>query len=182
VPGAGYEEPDLRAAVVQVVEDLDLSDLTLAGESMGATVSLTASLDLGDRVRRIVAVNTYDYADGLKRANLLARVVITNVCLPVWGPIGARVEPKPILGGILRGGLHDPDRFPGHYLDEVSRVGRRPGYPVVARGIYLNLESLIASRARYADISVPVTLVYCDDDWSRPSDRRGHNTSVPRGP
>ncbi len=75
VPGAGYEEPALRAAVVRVVEDLDLSDLTLAGESMGATLSLTASVDLGDRVRRIVAFNTYDFADGLKRANLLARAV-----------------------------------------------------------------------------------------------------------
>ena len=41
VPGASYEEPALRAAVVRVVEDLDLSDLTLAGESMGATLSLT---------------------------------------------------------------------------------------------------------------------------------------------
>jgi pimeloyl-ACP methyl ester carboxylesterase len=75
VPGASYEEPALRAAVVRVVEELDLSDLTLAGESMGATVALTASLDLGDRMRRIVTFNTYDFADGVKRANPLARVV-----------------------------------------------------------------------------------------------------------
>ena len=72
VPGASYEEPALRAAVVRVVERLDLSDVTLAGESMGATLSLTASTDLGARVRRIIAVNTYDFADGIKRANLLA--------------------------------------------------------------------------------------------------------------
>jgi len=179
VPGASYEEPALRAAVVKVVRDLDLSDLTLAGESMGATLSLTASVDLGDRVRRVVAFNTYDYADGLKRANLLARLVITNVRLPVLGPIVARLETKQIVGGILRGGLHDPARFPDQYLDELRRVGRRPGYPAVARGIYLNLGSLIASRGRYADISVPVTLVYGDGDWSRPSDRRANITSVP---
>jgi pimeloyl-ACP methyl ester carboxylesterase len=55
VPGASYEEPASRAAVVKVVEDLNLSDLTLAGESMGATLSLTVSVDLGERVRRIVA-------------------------------------------------------------------------------------------------------------------------------
>src|SRR5207247_6998924 len=40
VAGASYEEPALRAAVVRVVEDLELTDLTLAGESMGATLSL----------------------------------------------------------------------------------------------------------------------------------------------
>ena len=179
VPGASYEEPALRAAVVRVVEDLDLSDLILAGESMGATISLTASIDLGDRVRGIVAFKPYDYADGVERANLLARLVITNVRLPVWGEIGARLENKQIAGGILRGGLHDPSRFPDHYLDELRRVGRRPGYPHVARAIYRNLGSLIASRARYAGISVPVTLVYGDDDWSRPSDRQANIESVP---
>jgi pimeloyl-ACP methyl ester carboxylesterase len=179
VPGAGYEEPALRAAVVRVVEDLDLSDLTMAGESMGATLALTASPDLGERVRRIVAFNTYDFADGLKRANPLARLVVGNIRLPVWGPIFARLENKQILAGILRGGLHDPRQLPDHYLAELRRVGRRPGYPAVSRAIYRNLESLIAARGRYAGIDVPVTLVYGDEDWSRPSDRQANIESVP---
>jgi pimeloyl-ACP methyl ester carboxylesterase len=179
VPGASYEEPALRAAVVRVVEDLNLSDLTLAGESMGATLSLTASVELGDRVRRIVAFNTYDFADGIERASLLARLVVGNIRLPVWGPIGARLENKQVLKGVLRGGLHDPSQLPDHYLDELRRVGRRPGYPTVARAIYRNLESLIAARGRYAGIHVPVTLVYGDQDWSRPSDRQANIESVP---
>jgi pimeloyl-ACP methyl ester carboxylesterase len=179
VPGARYDEAALRAAVVRVVEDLGLSDVTLAGESMGATLSLTASVDLGDRVLRVVAFNTYDFADGVERANLLARLVVGNIRLPGWGPIVARLESKPLVRGILRGGLHDPRQLPDHYLDELSRVGRRPGYPVVARAIYRNLESLIAARARYTRISVPVTLVYGDEDWSRPSDRQANIESVP---
>jgi pimeloyl-ACP methyl ester carboxylesterase len=179
VPGASYEEPALRAAVVRVVEDLDLSDLTLAGESMGATLSLTASVDIGDRVRRVVAVNTYDFADGIKRANLLARLVVGSIRFPVWGPMFGRLENKQILRGVMRGGLHDPRQLPAHYLDELRRVGRRSGYPTVARAIYRNLDSLIAARARYAGIRVPVTLVYGDGDWSRPSDRRANIESVP---
>ena len=146
---------------------------------MGATVSLTASVDLGDRVRRIVAVNTYDFADGIERASLLARLVIGNIRLPVWGPIGARLENKTILKAVLQGGLHDPSQLPDHYLDELRRVGRRPGYPTVARAIYRNLESLIAARERYARINVPVTLVYGDEDWSRPSDRQANIEAVP---
>jgi pimeloyl-ACP methyl ester carboxylesterase len=179
VPGASYEEPALRAAVVRVVEDLDLSDLTLAGESMGATLSLTASVDLDDRVRRIVAFNTYDFADGIERASLLARLVVGNIRLPGWGPIGARLENRQILKRVLRGGLHDPGQLPDHYLDELRRVGRRRGYPTVARAVYRNLESLIAARERYARINVPVTLVYGDEDWSRPSDRQANIGSVP---
>ena len=179
VPGARYDEAALRAAVVRVVEDLDLSGVTLAGESMGATLSLTASVDLGDRVRHIVAFNTYDFTDGVKRANLLARLVVGGIRLPGWGPIFARLESKAIVGGILRGGLHDPGRMPDHYLDELRRVGRRPGYSMVARAIYRNLESLIAARERYSRINVPVTLVYGDEDWSRPSDRQANFESVP---
>lgn len=180
VPGARYDEAALRAAVIRVVEDLDLSDVTMVGESMGATLTLTASVDLTDRVRRIVAFNTYDFADGMKRANLVARLVIGNIRLPGWGPIFARLESKPLLGGIMRGGLHDPRRLPDHYLGELRRVGRRPGYPVVVRAIYRNMESLIAARERYARIDVPVTLVYGEEDWSRPSDRRANSESVSR--
>jgi pimeloyl-ACP methyl ester carboxylesterase len=179
VPGASYEEPALRAAVVRVVEDLDLSDLTLAGESMGATLSLTASVDLGVRVRRIVAFNTYDFADGIKRANLLARIAVGSIRAPVVGPIVAGLDNRQVFKGVMGGGLHDPSQLPDHYLDELRRVGRRQGYPTVARAIYRNLESLIAARERYARINVPVTLVYGDEDWSRPSDRQANIESVP---
>jgi pimeloyl-ACP methyl ester carboxylesterase len=179
VPGASYEEPALRAAIVRVVQQLDLSDVMLAGESIGATIALTASVDLGDRVRRIVAFNTYDFADGLKRASLFARVVAGSIEAPVLGPIAARLENKQIVRGVMRGGLQDPRQLPDHYLDELRRVGRRPGYPTVARAILRNLDSLIAARERYARISVPVTRVYGDHDWSRPSDRQANIESVP---
>jgi pimeloyl-ACP methyl ester carboxylesterase len=179
VPGASYQEPALRAAIVRVVEELDLSDLTLAGESMGATLALTASVDLGGRVRRIVALNTYDFADGVKRASLFARLMAGSIEAPVVGPMVARLENRHILRGVLRGGVHDPRHLPDHYLDELARVGRRPGYPTVARAILRNLDSLIAARDRYARINVPVTLVYGDHDWSRPSDRQASIESVP---
>ena len=39
--------------------------------------------------------------------------------------------------------------------------------------------SLIAARDRYARINVPVTLVYGDEDWSRPSDRQANVEFVP---
>src|SRR5437764_6065979 len=103
VPGASYEEPALRAAVKRLITQLDLRDVTLLGESIGAVLALTTAADLPDRIRRIVAVNTYDYAGGIARSSLLARVIITGVISPGLGPRLARLEPKPIMRAILTG-------------------------------------------------------------------------------
>lgn len=51
------------------------------------------------------------------------------------------------------------------------RSGRREGYPMVARAIYRSLEGFKRARHRYVAVSVPVTLVYSDYDWSRPAER-----------
>jgi pimeloyl-ACP methyl ester carboxylesterase len=84
-PDASYTEPALRSAIVELVNMLDLEDVTLAGESMGATVSLTASTQLERRVRRVVAFNAYDYSGGVGRANAVAAAYIGAARLPVGG-------------------------------------------------------------------------------------------------
>jgi pimeloyl-ACP methyl ester carboxylesterase len=83
----------MRAAVKRLVTQLDLGDVTLLGESMGAVLALTAAADLPDRVKRVVAVNAYDYAGGIARSSLLARVIVTGVITPGVGPMLARLEP-----------------------------------------------------------------------------------------
>jgi pimeloyl-ACP methyl ester carboxylesterase len=179
-PGASYTEPALRHALVEFVKALNMTDITLAGESMGATVSLTASTELEDRVRGVVAFNPYDYPQGVGRANRVASVYIGSARLPAIGPVVTRMENKPALGIVLRGGLADASKLPGHYLAELRRVGRRRGYPRVAREVYRNVDSMIAARALYARVTAPVTLIYGDHDWSRPPEREA-NLALLRG-
>ncbi len=147
VPGASYEEPAMRAAVETLLTQVDLRDVTLLGESMGATLALTAAADL-------------PLAPGVGR-----RI--------------AAVEPKPIMRAVLRGGLGDKTALRDDYLEELLQVGRRPGYPTVARGVYGNLPSLIAARSRYREVIAPVHLVYGQKDWSRPSDRDANRQLLP---
>jgi pimeloyl-ACP methyl ester carboxylesterase len=130
-------------------------------------------------VRRVVAVNPYDYAGGIARSGLLARLVVTGVLAPGIGPRFAAVEPRPIMRAVLRGGLADKTALREDYLDELLKVGRRPGYPVVAHGVYGNLPSLIAARARYPEVSAPVHFLYGRRDWSRPSDREANRNLLP---
>ncbi|MEU9172904.1 alpha/beta hydrolase [Streptomyces sp. NPDC048420] len=179
VPGASYDEPGMRAGVERLLTELDLDDVTLVGESMGAVLALTAAADLPERVRRVVAVNAYDFPGGIARSSLLARVVVGGVLTPGVGPVVAGVEPKPVVGRILKGGLVDKTALREDYLDELLQVGGRPGYPGVARAVYQSMPSLIAARSRYPEVKAPVHLVYGEKDWSRPSDRQANKDLLP---
>jgi pimeloyl-ACP methyl ester carboxylesterase len=170
-PGASYDEPALRRALVEFVSTLDIGGVVLAGESMGATLSLSAATELGERVRDVVAFNPYDYPQGVGRANRVASVYTRGARLPAIGPLVTRMENEPVLGIVLRGGLVDGSKLPGHYLAELRRVGRRRGYPRVAREVFRNVDSMVAARALYGRVSAGVTLVYGDRDWSRPPER-----------
>ena len=179
VSGASYEEPAMRAAVKNLIARLDLRDVTLLGESMGAVLALTTAADLPERVRRVLAVNPYDYAGGIKRSSFLARFIVTGVLAPGIGPTLAGLEPKPIVRAVLNGGLVDTRALRDDYLDELLKVGLRPGYPTVARSVYAALPSLIAARSRYREVNAPVHLIYGDKDWSRPSDRQANKQLLP---
>jgi pimeloyl-ACP methyl ester carboxylesterase len=155
VPGASYDEPALRAGVKRLITALDLGDVTLLGESIGAVLALTTAADHPDRIRQVIAVNPYDYRGGIKRSGLLARAIVSGVIAPGVGPRLAKLEPKPVMRSILRDGLVDKTALSEDYLDELLNVGQRPGYPTVARAIYRNLPTMIAARDRYSAIKAP---------------------------
>ena len=180
VPGASYDEPAMRDAVKRLINELDLQGVTVLGESIGAVLALTVAADLPDRIRRVVAVNPYDYAGGAKRSSLLARLIITAVLAPGIGPAFAAVEPKPVMRAVLHGGLVDKTALQDDYLDELLKVGRRPGYPVVARAVFGNLPSMIAARSRYTQVQAPIHLIYGEEDWSRQSDREANRQLLPQ--
>ncbi|MHB2210661.1 alpha/beta fold hydrolase [Methylobacterium sp. CM6257] len=188
LPGFGWsdihddavpDEPSLRAKIKDALTILGIEHPILVGESIGATLALSIAADLGSAVDRVVAFNTYDYRPGLERANLLASVIVKSVRAPVVGPIFAALENRQILAGIMSGGVHDPKVWPADLLDEFARVGKRPGYSRVARGVMKALPSFVAARQLYPRIRVPVTLVWGDKDWSNLEDRAGVERAVP---
>ncbi len=178
-PGANYNEPDLRKAVVEFVEGLDLKDVTLVGESMGATLSLTASTELGDRLRQIVALNSYDYPQGVERANLLAAIVVKALKAPGIGLVFSKMSNPMILGGIMRGGFYDGRKLPKDFVLELLRSAKRTGYATAETKYFRALPSFIAARGLYPRVKTPVTLVYGDHDWSKPKERAEVAALVP---
>lgn len=173
---ASYDEPYMRSAVIAFIEKLDLREVTLAGESIGAVLALTVAGTLPERIKAVVSSNTYDYdtryADGVRRGNFFANVVLGHYAIQGIGAIFAALENKLFLGIIMRGGLRNKCWMPNSLLTEFIRVGRRKGYPYVARSIFAGWRSWSQARALYAAVKAPVKLIYGDHDWSTLDERQ----------
>lgn len=173
---AQYDEPYMRSGVIGFIEQLDLKDLTIAGESIGAVLALTVSRHLPQRVARVIASNTYDYdtryADGVRRGNFLANFVLFNFSIPINGAIFAALENRFLLGWILRGGLGKRRSMPEELVREFDRVGRRRGYRYVERNLLKNWRSWGQARSQYPKQNTQVTLIYGEKDWSTAEERR----------
>lgn len=171
-----YDEPYMRQAMVTFIEKLNLSDVTLAGESIGAVLALTVASQIPQRIIKVIASNTYDYetryADGLRRGNLFSNIVIANYAIPIHGAIFAFFENWLFLGLSMKGGLKNKRWMPSSLLSEFNRTGYRSGYRYVERNVFSNWQSWDKARALYLGVKAPVTLVYGDHDWSRIHERQ----------
>jgi pimeloyl-ACP methyl ester carboxylesterase len=184
-PSASFDEPYFRRAVIRFIEELDLSNVTLVGESIGGALALTVAASLPQRVRRVYAINPYDYetryGDGIRRGNWFANFIIGSLQIPLIGAMNASLENKIVLGKIMGGGYHDPRKLPADLLAEFNEVARRPGYKRTARKVLAGWQSWSKARDYYRQISAPVTLIYGDSDWSRPNERERTRSLIPVG-
>ena len=173
---ANYDEPYFRSAVITFIQKLDLREVTLVGESIGAVLALTVASKLPERIKAVVSSNTYDYdtryADGVRRGNFVANFILGQFAIPVFGAVFAVMENKPLLGLILRGGLHMKRWMPNHLLTEFNRVGYRKRYRYVERNVFANWRSWGEARSMYAAIKAPVKLIYGEHDWSTLDERK----------
>lgn len=172
---APYDEPYMRQAVVGFLNALDLRDVTIAGESIGAALALTAAAEIPERIRAVYAFNTYDYetrfGDGIRRGNWFANFIISGLQVPVFGAIGGALENRMVLKKIMGGGYADPRKLPPDLLAEFDRVSRRPHYRSMARKVLFGWRSWSKARELYPMVKAPVTLIYGDRDWSRIPER-----------
>jgi pimeloyl-ACP methyl ester carboxylesterase len=182
-PSANFDEPYFRQAVIRFIEELNLSEVTLVGESIGGALALTVAASLPHRVKRVYAINPYDYetryGDGIRRGNWLANFIIGSLQVPVLGAVNASLENKMVLGKIMGGGYHDPRKLPSDLLADFNEVARRPGYKRAARKVLAGWRSWSNARDYYRQISAPVTLIYGDSDWSRPDERERTRSLIP---
>ena len=180
IPGADYTATFFIGAVAGFLDQLDLQEAVLVGESIGGTIALGLAARRNRRVRAVVAINPYDYdrGRGLMRVSPISWVILAVNDVPVIGGTFARLRQYWIVKHILDGGLHR-GRLSAPLAQEFYGVGNRPGHARAFASLIHHWPSWEEERERYGDLRVPVLLLYGDHDWSRPDERAETARRVP---
>ena len=182
-PNGVFDEPYLRRGVIGFIETLDLTDVTLVGESIGGALALTVAAALPNRISRVVSVNPYDYetryGDGIRRGNWFSNLIIGSLQIPLLGALNASLENRFVLRKIMGGGYYDSCKLSADLLASFDKAAHRPGYKRAARKVLAGWRSWSKARDHYRQVAAPVTLIYGDNDWSRPDERERTRSLLP---
>jgi pimeloyl-ACP methyl ester carboxylesterase len=181
IPRAEYTPELFVTAVAGFLDQLEIQDATLVGESIGGTIALLLAARGNRRVRRVVAINPYDYdaGRGLRRSSFLANVLFGVSGVPILGPTFMRLRLFPIQKRIFEGGVVRKASLPPSLVREMYQVGNRRGHNAAFMSLVRHWAGWEAARAEYGKIDRPVVLLYGDADWSRPEEREADARAIP---
>jgi pimeloyl-ACP methyl ester carboxylesterase len=181
IPPVHYTADFFVTSVARFLDRLDIENATLVGESIGGTIALLLAARGNPRVRRVVAINAYDYdaGRGLRRSSMLANVLLGLSQIPILGPTIMRLRQFPIEKRIFEGGVARKESLPLPLAREMYRVGNRPGHRRAFMSLVHHWPDWEKARMEYGSIDRPVLLLYGDADWSRPEEREANARAIP---
>ena len=162
-------------SISKFIKNLEINNLTIAGESIGAVLSASISLKLPKHIKRIFMFNPYDYdsyfGEGIQRGNLFARFILFHISLPIVGQLFSSLENKFILKNVMGGGFINPKSLTNEYLNLLCTSITKKGYVYHFRNVLQKFKKNKAIEEVYKKIKVPIKLVYGVDDWAHESER-----------
>ncbi len=181
IPATDYTPVFFTDAVGKFLDEQRIENATVAGISIGGTIALLLAARRHPGVARVVAINAYDYARGrgAARANVVAWLVFTLARIPVLGETVMRFRNPLVERKIMEGGVAEPDALPVSFLRELHATGCHRGQYRAFLNLIRNAHKWEEARMKYGKISVPVLVVYGDQDWSRESERRSTVERIP---
>ena len=167
-----YNQEFMTDSIVSFIEDLDLTKLTIAGESIGAVLAATISKKIPRRINKIFCFNAYDYdrrfAQGVMRGNFMAAFLLFHVSLPLGlGVFFAKLESFPTLWMIFRRGVHKKSAITTEYIKLLCTSTKKPGFIYHERNVFQNHKSWLNDGSLYQGLKTPVNLIYGESDWSK---------------
>jgi pimeloyl-ACP methyl ester carboxylesterase len=181
IPDSDYRPELFVDTVEKFLEQMGIDNATVAGISIGGVIPLLMAAKQNPRVAKVVSINPYDYDEGggIRRANLTARLIFTLAEIPVIGETVMRLRNSMIERKILEGGVFDRSAVSKKFAGQIVASGARKGHyraflRVVRAGHYWN-----DAHGAYPRIKVPVLVIYGDEDWSKPEERRRTISEIP---
>ena len=171
-----YVHSFLTDSIVSFIEDLNLKNLTIVGESIGAVLAATIAKKIPSRIKKIFCFNAYDYdkrfAQGVMRGNFMATFLLFHVSLPLGlGVFFAKLESFPTLWMIFRGGVHKKSAITSEYIKLLCTSTKKPGFIYHERNVFQNHKSWLNDGSLYQGLKTPVNLIYGESDWSKQDEK-----------
>ncbi len=178
-----YRPEHFYGWVEQFLEKADIRDATVAGMSIGGTIVLELAARNNPRISRVVSINPFDYESsysaGLKGSSALARVIFSTTPIPFLGEAVMRMRNDVVERKLFEGGVTDPAALSDSFFKELVNSGNRQGH---ARGFISLLRQAHHwqdARQNYPNISMPVLLIYGDNDWAPEHERQQTISLIP---
>jgi pimeloyl-ACP methyl ester carboxylesterase len=181
IPSSNYRPEFFIRSVEAFLEHADLTEVTLAGVSIGGAIPLVIAAKRNPRVTKVVSINPYDYGKGMgiRRGNLVARLVFTLAKVPVLGETVMRLRNPLLERRIMEGGVCDPAALSPGFLAQVVASGAREGHYRAFLNLLRHAHLWEDLREVYGQIGIPVLVVYGDRDWSLAEERRRTVAAIP---
>ena len=155
------DQADLVAAFIRT---RDLHDLVVMGHSMGGGVTLMTYFKVAEdnpgRIKRLVLIDSAGYPQKMPWFIRLAGI-------PLLNSVGTRLlSPRFAAMIVLRKCYYNKDKITDEQIDTYAYYGSLPGAreAVVATAQQIVPEDIEAVTARYQTISVPVLIIWGEDD------------------
>ncbi len=181
IPDAEYTPELFIKSIAGFLEQVNVENATVVGESIGGSIALLLAARHNPRVQRVIAVNPYDYDQGrgLRRSSAIANVLFGLNDVPLLGSTFTRFRQYPVFRMVMEGGVDRKDALPPALVRELYEVGNRPGHYQAFMSLVAHWPDWEKARAEYSRIDVPVLLIYGDHDWSRPEERETDQRAIP---
>ena len=181
IPEADYDPELFARSVREFLQVMDIEDAVIVGESIGGALGLLLAAEHNPRVRKVVAINSYDYdkGRGITRGSIFSRIIFAITGIPILGGIVWRYRWEGAFATIIKASVHDPECLPPDLVHEMHMVGNRPHHYAAFMSLVAHFPEWEALRNRYGEIEIPVLLVYGEHDWSRSAERDSNKKAIP---
>lgn len=116
-----YNLDFFNKSIVNFIKNLQIKNLVIAGESIGANLAASVSVSIPGVIKKIFMFNPYDYdsyfGEGIQRGNFFAKFILFHVGLPIVGNLFSSLENKFILKNVMSGGFFDKTNLSDSYLN-----------------------------------------------------------------